>query len=264
LESKTYSESSASSLASHLNVEERLVAFLWKDEEIRKLCKDALSKVSQEKFTTNFSRCLDQFSAHLKSEASTKLVNRTARIIARRSKGVAATIYDSLKTLDFHVGLKTDDENTEDLPQPPNLQGPYGSGSESETEEADEFQDLEHILALSIAFSLFKENMRLFVHPDPVQRALLRIWPLNHSRTSAFEISYEVEWEVEQFLGTCFVEGQPLGAILTLTGDAINAQAQSCREYMTRTWPKLGGLILDGLENLLRYGKEGKWIQFPH
>ncbi|KAN0095173.1 hypothetical protein V8E51_015884 [Hyaloscypha variabilis] len=68
-----------------------------------------------------------------------------------------------------------------------------------------------------------------------------------HPRDSPLAIEYDMEWEVPKFLSSCFAEGQELGKVLTVTGSAIDAQAQSCAEYLTQKWPQIGPLLLDGL-----------------
>ncbi|KAE9367993.1 hypothetical protein N431DRAFT_445061 [Stipitochalara longipes BDJ] len=77
-------------------------------------------------------------------------------------------------------------------------------------------------------------------------------------RDSPLTIKYDVEWEVPKFLATCFTEGQELGKVLTATGEALNAQAQSCADYLAQTWPEIGPVLLDGLHEVFAVGKQLK------
>jgi hypothetical protein len=67
-----------------------------------------------------------------------------------------------------------------------------------------------------------------------------------------------LQWEVPDFLRSCFAEGQELSKVLTLTGEAINAQAMSCSDYLEQTWPVLGRVLLEGLQEALYRGKASK------
>lgn len=66
-----------------------------------------------------------------------------------------------------------------------------------------------------------------------------------------------MEWEVPAFLESQFPKGQRLREIMTFTGGAINAQASSCRDYISTTWPEIGSFLLDALEEFFLNHKEG-------
>ena len=64
------------------------------------------------------------------------------------------------------------------------------------------------------------------------------------------------KWEL--FLRSYFPKEQRLGEVLTLTGTGFDAQVLSCRDYLTTTWPEIGGLLINGLESLMSSTNEGK------
>ena len=118
--------------------------------------------------------------------------------------------------------------------------------------------NLELLLNESIALQLLAENLSLFIHPDPVRKALFKIWPVLHPRDCALEIENNVEWEVPRFLAACFSDEQELGNVLTVTGETFNAQAQSCGDYLAQTWPEIGPVLLDGLHEMFSHGISGE------
>ncbi|PMD21193.1 hypothetical protein NA56DRAFT_134384 [Hyaloscypha hepaticicola] len=115
-------------------------------------------------------------------------------------------------------------------------------------ESGEEDLNLELLLSKSTALRLLEENIRLFVYPKPISKALFRLWPINHPRDSLLAIEYDLQWEAPDFLSNCFAEGQELSKVLTLTGEAINAHAMSCQDYLEQTWPVIGRALLDGLQ----------------
>jgi hypothetical protein len=121
----------------------------------------------------------------------------------------------------------------------------------------DDSKDLELLLTNSLALQMLKENLELLLYPDPVKGALFQIWPITQPRSSSLEIQYSVEWEVPQFLSTYFAEGQDLGTILTITGEAENAQAHTCGAYLSQTWPEIGPILLNRMHEVLSRGNAG-------
>ena len=117
---------------------------------------------------------------------------------------------------------------------------------------------MELLLNKSIALQLLEENLSLFIHPDPVRKALFKIWPVLLPRDSALGIEYGVEWDVPSSLATCFTGEQELGKVLTVTGGSFDAQAESCGDYLAQTWPEIGSLLLDGLHEILSHGQAGE------
>jgi hypothetical protein len=64
-------------------------------------------------------------------------------------------------------------------------------------------------------------------------------------------VVYRVDWNISRFLNIYFPEGQRLGSILTLTGDANGAQAVPCAEYLQTHWPDVGVPLLHAIESML-------------
>jgi hypothetical protein len=232
------SSTTASSIDNASDGAHQLCDFLSRQPWFQALAKDALQKVSPGKFEDNLRRSLVQFSAHLKAESSSLTMTQAARAVRRFARNTASLFRQSLDASedDNRLDDEDDDEDDDDL-------------LENKEEGEEDASKLELVLSKSVAFRLLEENLRLFVQPDPVKKALFQVWPISHSRDSALEINYFLEWEVPHSLSTYFAEGQKLGNILTLTGDAINAQAQSCGDYLVQTWPEVGPALLSSLQH---------------
>jgi len=222
---------------------DRFIRLLHEDEELQLFYKDALQKVDLDRFEKNFRRCLDQMSAHLRMEASSREEQQTARFIRSSSSSTAKIIRHKIQAMYDSVDIDGDrisegEEEDEDVPS-----------------DGDEIDDpLEHLEAFvlsSASFALLKESLRLFIHPDPRLLALSRAWPITQPRSSRATLSYDVEWEIFEFLHSQFPKGQKLGDVQTVTGDAVNAQALSCSDYISTTWNETGTKLLEGFERLL-------------
>ncbi|KAL2064681.1 hypothetical protein VTL71DRAFT_3819 [Oculimacula yallundae] len=249
------SDSSCSSLASQRNGAERLIDVLRQDNQLKKLYAEAASKVDPEKFRKNFRRCLIQCSEHLKAESALN-DSRTrkesidcARAVRRYSREAATDIGNSLQTRDLrlrepHEDMLSDDSDTDDGLDP--LQNPNIS-----TKDISEPLSLECTLTSSAAFRLLKENLSLFLNPDPVKRALFTTWPVIHSRSLPLTIQYHVSWFLTSFLRSHFSCEESLKNVLTITGQAPEYEARSCGDYLTDTWPEVGSLLLDALQTLV-------------
>lgn len=92
---------------------------------------------------------------------------------------------------------------------------------------------------------------------DSMRRALSTLWPLGHSRSRKFEIMYELQWELRYTLGQYLTKDQCLGDVLSITRGSFNAQAQSCRDYLSWRWLSVSPPILKGLEEILALNTEG-------
>ena len=71
---------------------------------------------------------------------------------------------------------------------------------------------------------------------------------------SRYHISYLCCWELWDFVRDELEPDQTLSRVVTLTGTATNAQALICEDYVRQTWPNLGALILQSLEDMLTPG----------
>ena len=240
------SSTTASSIDNASDGAHQLCDFLSRQPWFQASAKDALQKLSPGKFEDNLRRSLVQFSAHLKAESSSLTMPQAARAVRRVARNTASLFRQSLDASENDNQLapviassrqdQDDDEDDDDL-------------LENKEEGEEDASKLELVLSKSVAFRLLEENLRLFVHPDPVKKALFQVWPISHSRDPALEINYSLEWEVPHSLSTYFAEGQKIGNILTLTGDASNAQAQSCSDYLVQTWPEVGPALLSSLQH---------------
>jgi hypothetical protein len=63
----------------------------------------------------------------------------------------------------------------------------------------ESLRELESRLRNSASFEMLRENFKLFVRPDMVQKSLFQIWPIALSRSMALEIHYEMDWQVAKF-----------------------------------------------------------------
>ncbi|PVH81151.1 hypothetical protein DL98DRAFT_360724, partial [Cadophora sp. DSE1049] len=260
--SSAASVSSCSSLASQNDGAERLVALLLMDEQLKSLYTVAARKVSAERFQENFRRCLYQCSVHLKAEArpgtttsraqtlqcarAVRLYSRQAAATVRstlEAKGTLAEAKDGPDSYSLHSdGLDSDDE----LPDM-TLTSPLPNKTTK-----DKADGLETVLMSSVAFQMLRENFALFLHPDPIKKALFVLWPITHPRTTALEIQYHVSWLLPSFIKSGFPAGQELKNVLTLSGQISNAQAQNCEEYVAAVWPEFGDLLLRSIQDLIR------------
>jgi hypothetical protein len=268
--SSTFSQSSrATSVDGADDVDsgaQRLCDFLSTQDWLLKLSKEASEKVSIDKFENNLRRSLKQFAVDLKKEGATTIMVETGSAIGRIARNAANLFRQSLERL-----TKSDQEADRIDTKGDQVNWPSGDYREEDPDEDDmddvldykegegeeDPKSLEILLAKSVALQLLEENLRLFISPDPIRRMFFEMWPVTRSRTSQFTVEYDVQWEVPSFFGTYFAEGEELGNVLTVTGEAINAQAQSCRDYLVQTWPKIGATLLDCLQELLVHGSDG-------
>jgi hypothetical protein len=137
---------------------------------------------------------------------------KAASVVRRLARNAATLFCRGLESKTRVTSQKKREQPTQD----------DDDGDEDEDEDDDELLDdqeeaeedpknLELLLSKSVAYQLLEETLSLFVHPDPVRKALFKIWPVLHPRDSPLSIEYNVEWEVPKFLASCFTKGQELG-----------------------------------------------------
>jgi hypothetical protein len=73
------------------------------------------------------------------------------------------------------------------------------------------------------------------------------------------EITFEVNWHVQQFIRDELEGILDLGSVLTISGSASHSWAASCLEYVKETWAHLGALFLQDLVIHLR--KRGQCLE---
>ena len=64
-------------------------------------------------------------------------------------------------------------------------------------------------------------------------------------------IVYHCFWELPDTIHTQLEPGQRLSQLITLTGSTENAQAATCEDFISQTWPKSGSLLLKAIEEFL-------------
>jgi len=61
-------------------------------------------------------------------------------------------------------------------------------------------------------------------------------------------VTFQVQWDLLNYCQMELEEHAVLGSLLTISGTASNAYATSCKEYLTRFWPRSGWKTLRTLE----------------
>jgi hypothetical protein len=251
------------SYAHSIDICERLVSLLWEDLELRALFGEGMQKTTLERCERNFRRSLILCSVQLRAQASTseeRQIGRAIKYLARnaahqfRSKMASQTeSMEYTENRSVEADKEIDDLAIEDYED--NLD----EESENDPDEVEiKFQSLEKSFQGSDALLTLKDNFRLFVRPNPVRKAMLDGWPASYPRRSGHWISYLIRWELLEYLRKGFSKGQRLGDVMTITsqikqgveGELPNAQAASCRDYLSLNWPDLGTFVLDGIETL--------------
>jgi hypothetical protein len=102
------------------------------------------------------------------------------------------------------------------------------------------------------AFDSLADAMRRTLNYDgEIQKGNLREWlwngdlPEDHRSIATFDISWPIVDIMRSQYGANFAN---VGAVITLTGTTLNAQATTCAEYFKTTWPVTGTVLLDLLE----------------
>ena len=108
---------------------------------------------------------------------------------------------------------------------------------------------------------------RTLSHDDGLQMANVRTWVSEGIQNTACgakdaapsppEVGYiphhlarfDVNWSIVEFMRSQYGTKSPnIGAVVTLTGSALYAQATTCAEYVKTTWPNSGPAFLELLE----------------
>ena len=253
---------------------EGLVSLLWPEQELQDLFREGTQKTDSERCERHLRLALLRYSAQLRTQASTSDERRAAQIMKSLAIEIAYLFrlrMDLQTKRIVHEGSKAKggiQALAEDVLDEENM------GEEEEFQELQTgmskkdigHQKLENFVLDSNALAVLKDSFRLFVHPNPVREVMLEIWPFSSPRNTPQLISCHMEWEIPKFLKNFFPFGQRLGDILTITsevrpnkeGDLLNAQATSCRDYLTLNWPTLGPFLLEGLERFIATSNPGE------
>jgi hypothetical protein len=267
--SPAFTQSSMTSMLGQPLIRERLITLLRQDEKIRDLCDLAVQKSTWHRFEENFRRCLIQLSRDLRVELPSREATQAAKAIRTFARNVAQSVRSTLELQQITKGssestteadtiANTYQSLTSKTNQPGMVQMDSEASDEDEMEpvddldeNAEQFKELEWLIVHSKAFEMFKERFNLFVHPGPARLAVFEAWPVTRSMSSQLLIAYDVEWDLEAFIAEHVKDLQKIGDLVTLTGDSVNAEALSSREYLSRTWPVAGPVLLRGIEELL-------------
>ncbi|TGO34436.1 hypothetical protein BHYA_0197g00130 [Botrytis hyacinthi] len=171
--------SSMSSLSVSQTATERLVRLLLEDAIIKPLCEDAFQEngMSRERFERNLSRLLKGFAVELRREAQTREQRQAAHLVRFRARNSAHVICSTLRKEKEQKGsnnvsdssradlLNVEEEMECDL----DIDDDSDSASESSEDVSDDFQHLELFVKESRAFELFREKLRIFIHPQKAQ-----------------------------------------------------------------------------------------------
>ncbi|KAF7913064.1 uncharacterized protein EAF01_002085 [Botrytis porri] len=228
--------SSMSSLSVSQTATDRLVRLLLEDAIIKPLCEDALREnlMSWERFERNLSRLLKGFAVELRKEAQTREQRQAAHLVRFRARNSAHVICSTLRTEKEPKGsnnvsgsstasrVNVEEEETEcDL----DMDDDSDSASESSEDAADDFQHLELFVKDSKAFELFREKLRIFIHPQKAQQSIIST-PMAASRRNSLT-SKSNNWvialpgmlhEVKEEFGTPGAIGESRTQVMALHG----------------------------------------------
>ncbi|KAF7884178.1 uncharacterized protein EAF02_004514 [Botrytis sinoallii] len=172
--------SSMSSFSVSQTATDRLVRLLLEDAIIKPLCEDALQEngMSRERFERNLSRLLKGFAVELRKEAQTREQRQAAHLVRFRARNSAHVICSTLRTEKEQKGTKNVSDSSgaaplnveeEEIECDLDIDDDSDSGSESSEDASDDFQHLELFVKDSKAFELFREKLRIFIHPQKAQ-----------------------------------------------------------------------------------------------
>lgn len=203
--------SSMSSLSVSQTATDRLVRLLLEDATIKSLCEDALREngMSRERFERNLSRLLKGFAVELRKEAQTREQRQAAHLVRFRARNSAHVICSTLRK---EKGQKTSNNvsdsgaanllNIEEAEMECDLDidDDSDSASESSEDSPDDFQHLELFVKDSQAFELFREKLRIFIHPQKAQLTTLSTPMVASRRNSLSSKSHNLTIPLSEIL----------------------------------------------------------------
>lgn len=83
-------------------------------------------------------------------------------------------------------------------------------------------------------------------------------FPQNDDETRKHRAIFNVHWQVKEFVAGQFgdLRAVSLGSVIVVTGSARDAQATTVREYLLRTWPDTGLVLLELIQEMLHEGRD--------
>ena len=64
-----------------------------------------------------------------------------------------------------------------------------------------------------------------------------------------YTLGFSLQWELPEFMASEFDKEQRIADVLTLSGSTINAQAETCGQYIQEHWPRLGLTLIESLQS---------------
>ncbi|XHG01956.1 hypothetical protein AWENTII_005322 [Aspergillus wentii] len=165
----------------------------------------------------------------------------------------------ALSEADNGFDEEIDNMTTDDAPEiEPNLPG---------------IQAYKDLIQSSPAYTKMVSDLRrecLLVPAEPnamenIHNAILRMLPIcpkvsRRQQTETFQMTIKVDWSPLLFLREQEYSDPPdiaIGKVIALTGSSSIAQATTCADYLTQTWPSIGDGILELIQNALKNNQRG-------
>lgn len=163
-----------------LNRIERLLSLLWLDCELPDLFREGIQKTSLERCENNLRRSLLLYSARLRNQASTSVEKGAARYIkfmARDTAHLFAAKIDLQADEIIHTESRASlHQTTHDVVEDVVVEESLAEEEElqiSLNDKVTDYENLESFLKNADALTVLKDSFRLFIHPDPVRKAML-------------------------------------------------------------------------------------------
>jgi len=112
-------------------------------------------------------------------------------------------------------------------------------------------------LVNSVSFHNFRYNMSRYLFPclayvQEVLQSALRTPELCSA-------TFHIEWELLRYTRSEIEDNQMLSTVLTVSGGFVDAEASTCLEYCSRTWPATGEFVTRVLEKAIKDGWHRKY-----
>lgn len=163
--------SSISSVVGLISAGERLVALLLNDIDFSVVCREALNRVTPDRFERNLRWLLKLFAIELRKEAESPQQMSAAHFVRYRARNSAHIIRNSFCSLEKPQADNRLDLGVEVSAQEQVDAEPDGSESDSESDYEDptDLQQLETFIVTSQAFIKLRNDLSTFIyHPNPI------------------------------------------------------------------------------------------------
>jgi hypothetical protein len=263
------SSTTSISLGGRPVVQELLVNVVRQDAGLRALCDQAIQKAPWDRLEKNLRRCLVQLSKDIRIEMQSRQAKQAARAIRTFAISAAQSI---VRNIELQESTKESGERTAGMYDLSTQVDPNSEGSDDdEMDPIDELEDhmaefkyFEDLVISSKSFEWFKERFHLCVNPDQARSAVFQQWPHLSPKSSQQSLSYDIAWDLEFFIDTHVKDPTQIGNLIAITGEAVHAEALSCREYLSRACPDISTLLLKSIELLSLHKSNCKTHMFLH